>query len=455
MQDTNQNTSITGKTKLTRVEKSWIMYDWANSVYATIMMAAIFPIYFTSVTNGYFAPLRAIAERAGEKTGWMTGDYWWGIGTSAAMIITALLAPIVGALSDFAGYRKKIFSVFFAIGVGFTFASAFFDNWVLLLMGYAVSHIGFAGGNLVYDSFLADVTTPERMDKISGYGYAFGYIGGSTIPFLISIALVTFSDKLGITESFAIKISVMLTAVWWGLFTIPFLKNVRQTHSVEKSRSQAAVRAAFSSAVQTAKKIFNNKQVLFYTIAYFFYIDGVGTVINMSTSYGETLGLDRTSMVLALLVTQFVAIPFSIWYARLTKRFGSLRMIRIAVCEYLVICTVGFLMGFGLEQRFFGIETATTLFWILATMVGTVQGGIQALSRSYFCQMIPPENSGEFFGFFDIFGKFAAVLGPLLYAVVKSATESAAFAILSIAVLFLVGLIMLGKCGKYDAKTAV
>jgi len=427
------------KTKMTRQEKSWIMYDWANSVYATIMMAAVFPIYFTTVADG-----------AGQS-----GDYWWGLGTSAAMIIVALLAPIVGAMADFAGYRKRMFSIFFIIGVGFTLASAFFNNWVFLLLGYAVSHIGFAGSCLIYDSFLSEVTTPERMGKISGYGYAFGYIGGSTIPFLISIALIMFGENFGIDNTMAIRISVAMTAVWWGLFTIPFLRNVKQNFSIEKPESYALISAAFSSAFNTAKRILKNKKLLLYIVAYFFYIDGVGTVISMSTAYGATLGLDTNNMILALLVTQLIAFPCAILFSSMAQRFGPLTMIRAAVCEYLLICIIGFFMGFGLEKSWFGVETAVILFWILACMVGTVQGGIQAISRSYYCQMIPPENSGEFFGFFDIFGKFAAVLGPLLYAMVRRATDSPALAILSIVVLFLAGLILLSvgsKNSKADSK---
>jgi len=365
------------------------------------------------------------------------------------MIIVALLAPIVGAIADFKGYRKKVFTVFFIIGVGFTLASAFFSQWYLLLLGYAISHIGFSGSCLVYDSFLSEVTTPDRMDKVSGAGYGWGYIGGSTIPFLISIALIMFSEAIGITETMAIRISVAIAAVWWGLFTIPFFKDVHQNYSIEKPDTFPIISAAFSAAIVTAKKIFKSKKILFYILAYFFYIDGVGTVIVMSTVYGATLGLDTTSMILALLLTQLIAFPCSIWFAALAKRYGSLNLIRGAVCIYLVICSVGFIMGYGLEQNLFGIPTATTLFWILACMVGTVQGGIQAISRSYFCQMIPPENSGEFFGFFDIFGKFATVLGPLLYALVRAITGSPAFAILSIIVLFLLGLIMLGVGGKY------
>ena len=433
MQEDKPNESGVKLSGLTRREKSWIMYDWANSVYATIMMAAVFPIYFTNT-----------AESAGQS-----GDYWWGIGTSVSMIIIAVLAPIVGALSDFKGYRKKLFALFFVIGVGFTFASAFFNNWVFLLFGYAISHIGFNGSCLVYDSFLPDVTTPERMDKISGYGFAFGYIGGSTIPFLISIALISFGEKFGVGASLAIKISVVLTAVWWGLFTIPFFKNVRQSYGIEKHKSQAVIRAAFESVVHTAKSIMKNKAILLFILAYFFYIDGVGTVINMSTSYGATLGLGTTSMILALLVTQLVAFPCSIWFADLARRFGSLNMIRAAVCEYLLICVIGFFMGFGLEQGYFGVNAAVVLFWTLAVMVGTVQGGIQALSRSYYCQMIPPENSGEFFGFFDIFGKFASVLGPLLYSITKGVTGRSSFSILSIVILFLAALVILSAGNKY------
>jgi len=423
----------TKKTKISREERSWIMYDWANSVYATIMMAAVFPIYFTNIANG-----------AGQS-----GDYWWGLGTAVAMIIVALLAPIAGALADFIGYRKKLFLIFFVIGIGFTLLSALSDNWIFLLCGYAISHIGFAGSCLIYDSFLPDVTTPERMDKISGYGYAFGYIGGSTLPFLISIALITFGESFGVDASLAVKISVALTAVWWAVFTIPFFKDVHQRHGIEKPKDYGVIRAAFQSVAQTAQKILKDKRILTYILAYFFYIDGVGTVISMSTSYGATLGLDTTSMILALLVTQFVAFPCSIWFSALCKRFGSLAMIRAAVCEYLLICVVGFVMGFGLESGSFGVDTAVVLFWVLAIMVGTVQGGIQAISRSYYCQMIPPENSGEFFGFFDIFGKFAAVLGPLLYSLTKGITGSSSLSILSVALLFLIALIILGVGNKH------
>jgi UMF1 family MFS transporter len=207
--------------------------------------------------------------------------------------------------------------------------------------------------------------------------------------------------------------------------------------------------AAVKAVWETAKKIAKNKKILFFLLAYLFYIDGVGTVITMSTVYGEVLGLALEMMIVALLVTQLVAFPCSIIFSKLSQKFGSLKMIRIACVIYLIICITGFVMGFGLQEGLFGIDVASTLFWILATLVGTVQGGIQAISRSYFCQMIPPENTGEFFGFFDIFGRFASVMGPALYATIRTATGRPDFAILSIIGLFIVGLVMLGVGNKH------
>ena len=413
-------------------ERSWIMYDWANSVYATIVMTAIIPIFFSSV-----------AKAAGQE-----GDYWWGLGSSIAMATIAILAPIIGSFSDFNGYKKKLFSIFLILGLVFTLLFALTTNWIVLLIGYIVSHIGFSGSCLVYDSFLTDVTTHEKMDKVSSYGYALGYIGGSTIPFLASIALVSFGENFGIDSILAVKISAVITVLWWGIFSIPFIKNVHQIHGKEKPEN-AVVSQAFRSIFVTAKDIIQNKRVFVFILAYFFYIDGVGTVIKMSTSYGTTLGLDSTGMILALLVTQIVAVPCSILFSSLSKKYGSIKLIILAVCIYLLICIVGFVMGLGVEQNFLTNSEALRLFWMLAILVGTVQGGIQAISRSYFGRLIPVEKSGEYFGFFDVFGKFASVLGPALYAFTKTLTGSSAFSILSIILLFLIALIILGVGRKH------
>lgn len=315
----------TRNNKFTKAEKSWILYDWANSVYATNMMAAIFPIYYAGV--------------AGDA-----GDKWWGIGVSAASLIVAVMAPFLGAFGDFRGMKKKLLILFLALGVGFTAVTAFTGSWQLMLVGYVISHIGFSGANVFYDSFLTDVTTNERMDRVSSWGYAMGYLGGSTIPFVISIVLLLLTDF----SIPAVKASILLTCVWWAVFSIPLLKNVHQKHYVETPPAQL-VREANRNLWKTMKEIAFNRGLLLFLIAYFFYIDGVNTIISLATSYGATLGLGSTGMILALLVTQLVAVPFSILFSRLANRFGSITMITAAIAVYFVICGVGFFMGYHLE----------------------------------------------------------------------------------------------------------
>lgn len=418
--------------RFTKAEKSWIMYDWANSIYATNIMAAIFPIYF--------------AMQADE-----TGNKLYGFAVSAAALVVAVLAPILGAIGDFSGMKKKLFAGFLVLGLVFTAVMATFEDWRLMLVGFILSRIGFSGSCLFYDSFLTDVTTPERMDRVSSWGYAMGYIGGSTIPFIISIAIMLLMNQ----SVLSYKIAIMIVVVWWAVFSIPFLKNVKQQYSVEDA-PQALAKEAFRNAWKTFKDILKDKKILFFIIAYFFYIDGVDTIISMATNYGETLGLGAIGMILALLVTQIVAVPFSILFGNLAKKVGAMRMIAIAVCVYFVITILGFFMGFNIEQAELSggdidaaLKLSSTLFWILATLVGTVQGGIQALSRSYFGQLIPPERSNEYYGFLDIFGKFSCVIGPALYAATYAATGRASLGILSIIVLFFGGMVALFAGRKY------
>lgn len=418
--------------RFTKAEKSWIMYDWANSIYATNIMAAIFPIYFAMQANE-------------------TGNKLYGFAVSAAALVVALLAPILGAIGDFSGMKKKLFAGFLVLGLVFTAVMAAFEDWRLMLIGFIFSRIGFSGSCLFYDSFLTDVTTPERMDRVSSWGYAMGYIGGSTIPFIISIAVMLLMNQ----SVLSYKIAIMIVVVWWAVFSIPFLKNVKQQYSVEDA-PQALAKQAFRNAWKTFKDILKDKKILFFIIAYFFYIDGVDTIISMATNYGETLGLGAIGMILALLVTQIVAVPFSILFGNLAKKVGAMRMIAIAVCVYFVITILGFFMGFNIEQAELSggdidaaLKLSSTLFWILATLVGTVQGGIQALSRSYFGQLIPPERSNEYYGFLDIFGKFSCVIGPALYAATYAATGRASLGILSIIVLFFGGMVALFAGRKY------
>jgi len=435
-----------GNKKFSKEEKSWLFYDWANSVYATNIMAAIFPIYFAKVC----------AESL------VAGDQMWAYGTSLATLIVAILAPFLGAVGDYKGMKKKLLAVFMGIGVVFTLLMAATDNWKLMLVGYVISYIGFTGGNLFYDSFLTDVTTEDRMDKVSSYGYAMGYLGGSTIPFLISIAVIM--SPFGKANGYlAVKIAVVITSLWWGLFSIPILKNVHQKHYVEIP-AKNLITNTLKNVLKTAVEIFSNKGIFVFVLAYFFYIDGVNTVIHMATAYGSTLGLDSTGMILALLVTQIVAVPCSIFFGKLAQKFGSLKMILFAVCMYAFICLVGFYMGYTIEHALTvdplkgdvylaAKATSQTLFWVMAVLVGTVQGGIQAISRSYFGKLIPPERSNEFFGFFDIFGKFAAVIGTLMYGLISQLTKSAAMGILSVSALFIVALVIL-VVGKKSLKGA-
>lgn len=426
--------------RFTKLEKSWIMYDWANSVYATNVLAVIFPIIFGNIC----------------KAAGVDNVVYWGYGTSIATLVSAVLAPLLGSVADHKGYKKKFFTLFLIIGVAFTFSNVFFTDYRLLLVGYVISHIGFSGSCLFYDAFLTDVTTNERMNKVSSWGFAMGYIGGSTIPFIVSIVLL---QLMGMENPLAFKLVMLLTSLWWLVFSIPFLRNVKQTHYLEKPAS-GMLKSSLQNLLKTMKDIFSVKHLLIFVLAYFFYIDGVGTVISISTSYGSKLGLDNTQMILALLMTQIVAVPFSILFGRLSDKFGSIKMLTGAVGIYIIICFTGFFMGFLIEQNpgdQDALALSTTLFWTMAFLVGTVQGGIQAISRSYFGKLIPKARASEFFGFFDIFGKFAAVIGPALISLFSQLTGRSSIGIISLILLFAVGggLLLYGRPYFKQAQASV
>ena len=393
-------------------EKSWILYDWANSVYATNIMAAIFPIYFG-----------AVCESAG-----VDNVQVWGYGTSAATLVVAVMGPVLGAVGDHKGMKKKLFTGFLAAGVLFTLMMAVFDQWQLLLAGYVISYIGFAGSCLFYDSFLTDVTTEERMDRVSTCGYAFGYIG-SCIPFVAGLLLILNCDTIGLPMVTATRISFVITMVWWIIMSIPLYKNVHQQYSLPHEPHVFA--ATFKRLGATFQKLAKDKRMLFFIIGYFCYIDGVYTIISMATTYGGEVGIDSNAMVLALLLTQFVAFPCSILSGTLAKKFGSMRMIKIFIVMYMAIC----LFGYGLDTE---LE-----FWILAVSVGICQGGIQALSRSYYGKIIPKDESSEYFGFFDVFGKFADFFGPLIISFCAYFFHNSKYGVLSLILLFAVGLILI------------
>ena len=396
----------------TKEEKGWIFYDWANSAFSAIVAAIILPIFFKSM-----AQLGGVSD--------VNATAYWGYATSFGTLICAVLAPFLGTLGDFRGMKKRLFTAFMLLGVVSTFLLSMTENWKLLLALYILGTLGFNGSCIYYDRFLPDVTDESRMDQVSTMGYGLGYIGGSTIPLVISLLLIQFGDKIGIPTVTATKFSFALTAVWWLVFTIPMLRHVQQKHAIEPEKRIVA--HTLRNVASTFKKLLSYKSVLLFLIAYFFYIDGVGTIIHMATVFGASCSLDSMDMMVILLVVQIVAFPFAILYGKLAGRFGSRKMILFGIATYVVVCAV----GFNLQKM--------SDFLVLAVLVGTAQGGIQALSRSFFGKLVPPENASEFFGFFDVFGKFSAVIGPALFGLVAQLTGVTNYGALAVMGMFIVG----------------
>jgi MFS transporter, UMF1 family len=407
--------------RFTKEENSWIFYDWASSAYSIIISTAVFPIYY-----------KAAATNAGVSSANSTA--YLGYTISIATFILAMLGPILGTIADYQGYKKRFFSFFFTLGMGFTALLAFIpsEQWLLLLICYTLAAIGFSGTNIFYDAFLVDVTTEERMNRISARGFGFGYIG-STIPFMISIAIIVLaqSELIPLSTTTASKIAFIITAVWWGLFSIPLFKNVHQRYYIR--REPNPVFNSFKRLFQTLKEVRKHRALFLFLLAYFFYIDGVGTIITMSTAYGTDLGISSTSLLIILFVTQVVAAPFAILYGRLSERFTGKKMLYVGIIIYMGVCIYAYFLDTTMD------------FWILAMLVATSQGGIQALSRSYYAKLIPKEKANEFFGFYNIFGKFASIMGPLLVGVTAQVTGNSSSGVFSLVILFIIGILILIK----------
>ena len=403
--------------KLTPREKRWIAYDVGNSAFV-LLSTAVVPIYANS-----------LLEAAGQDNIVST----WGYAQTVASLVIALLMPILGSIADVQGMKIKFFLGFFLTGVVMCLGMSLPLGWLAFLIVYVLATIGLNGSLTFYDSMLIDTTSNERMDKVSSHGYAWGYVG-STIPFIVCIAVIFGGPALlNLDTATCTRISFLITAVWWVAFTVPLLRSYRQVHyRTTADHTAEAVRGTFRELAGTFRRIARDRSLLLFMIAFFFYIDAVNTVISMSTSYGTQLGIDSTQLVIALLVTQFVAFPCAILYGRLAGRFGAKRMIVIAVIAYL---------GIVMFAAFF-LKTAVE-FWILAILVGMFQGGIQALSRSYYGKIIPKDHANEYYGFYDIFGKTASVLGTFLVATTTAATGNASFGVLSIAVLLVAALVLL------------
>ena len=414
--------------KYSKAENSWIFYDWANSAYSIIITTAVFPLYY-----------KAVATNAGVSMSNSTA--YLGYTVAIATFILAMIGPILGTIADYDGLKKKFFLFFFLLGSVSTASLAFVpgDNWLWLLIVYTITAVGFHGANIFYDAFLVDVTPEKRMNQLSARGFGLGYIG-STIPFIISIAIILLSQNeiIPLATSTASKLAFVITAIWWFVFTIPMLKNVHQLHGI--TREPKLLAGSFRRLGGTFLEIRKYRTVFLFLLAYFFYIDGVGTIISMSTAYGTDLGISATNLLIILFVTQVVAAPFAILYGKLAQIFTGKKMLYVGICVYIIICIYAYFMKTTLD------------FWILAMLVATSQGGIQALSRSYFARLVPKEKSNEFFGFYNIFGKFASVMGPLLVGMTTQLTGSSANGVFSLVILFIIGIILLARVPEPDAE---
>ena len=412
------------KSSLTGLERAWILYDVGNSAFV-LLVATLIPIFFN-----------ALAEEGGLSS----VDYlaYWGYAASAVTVITAVLSPILGTLADTRGFKKPIFILCLVVGVAGCCAMGLAKTWLPFLLIFVFAKVGFSGSLVFYDSMLSDVTTPDRMDVVSSRGYAWGYIG-SCVPFVVCLALVLGSGAIGLSQMTALNIALFITAAWWLAMTLPLLKSYRQLHYVEVEKH--AIRQSFARIGHTLRHLHEDKQVFWFLLAFFCYIDGVYTIIDMATAYGTALGLDTTGLLLALLVTQIVAFPSALIFGRLSAKYPSSQLIPVCIAAYTGIAVFAFFL------------TQQWQFWVLAVMVGMFQGGVQALSRSHFAKIIPAEKSGEYFGLFDICGKGASFLGTMIVSVGSQLTGSANVGVGSIAVLFVIGFVLFRvSCRTEHAK---
>ncbi len=410
---------------------AWALYDFGNSAFATTVMAAFFPAFF----KAYWAK----GADATEST------FYLGVANSAGSILVALLAPALGAIADSGGVRRR-FLVFFAF-LGAAMSAALFlveaGAWPLAALLYVAAVVGFSGGNVFYDALLVGVAEPRKLDLVSALGYAAGYLGGGLL-FLVQVLAYQFPERFGLPDgATAIRLSFLSVGVWWLVFTVPLLLFVDEPEASSTGRGWAVVTAGFRQLKETFRHARRLKHTFLFLLAYWLYIDGVDTVVRMAVDYGLALGLPESTPIVALLVVQFVGFPAALAFGPLAERIGAKRGIYLALSVYAVVCVLGYFMDSAAE------------FYLLAVLIALVQGGVQSLSRSLYARLVPEGKSAEFFGLYNMLGKFAAVLGPLLMGGVAVLTGSSRLGILSLLVLFLAGAALLARVdvaqGRHDA----
>ena len=420
--------------KLTALEKSWILYDVGNSAFI-LLVATLVPIFFN-----------ALAKNAGLNEDLYMS--YWGYAGSIATILVAILGPICGTLAD-RKLKKPFFVIAMLVGVACCAMLGAASGWLSFLCLFILARVGYSSSIIFYDSMLPEVTTEERMDKVSSMGFAFGYIG-SVIPFILCLILVLMPGTFGLAQSSAMVIAFLITALWWVGCTVPLLRRYRQTAFVTAEKSPLL--DSFRQLGRTIRDAKKEKHIFVYLLAFFFFIDGVYTIIDMATAYGTALGLDTTGLLLALLLTQIVAFPCSILFGRLSAKYDTGLLIKVCIIAY--TCVVLFAVFMVSQWQ----------FWLLAVMVGMFQGGIQALSRSYLGKIIPPERSGEFYGLMDIFGKGASFVGMTLVSIISQLTagihlnifgltlQNENIAVSSLIVLFAIGYVLFCKADKLNKR---
>lgn len=423
------------KEKLSPLEKSWILYDVGNSAFV-LLCSTLLPIFFNALAT------------AGGLSEDLYLSYWSYAG-SIATILVAIIGPICGSMADQKGFKKTFFIICLALGALGCLSLGIAGTWLAFLIIFIVAKVGFSSSLVFYDSMLPEVAPEERVDKVSSMGYAYGYIG-SVIPFVLCLALVLGYEMIGISQTTAMIIAFALTSVWWIACSIPLMIRYKQTAYVDRKRNPLA--DAFGDLGRTLKHAAQHKNILLYLVAFFFFINGVYTIIDMATAYGTSLGLDTTGLLLALLLTQVVAFPFAILFGRLASKHSAGKLIKICIISYSAIILFAVFL------------VAQWQFWLLAVLVGMFQGGVQALSRSYLAKIIPAERSGSYFGLMDICGKGASFIGMLMVGVVNEALigvqipvfgitlTNANIAVSTLLILMVVGFVLFCKADKLNQK---
>ncbi len=413
--------------------RAWAMYDWANSAFMVTIVTAVFPIYFSSVAAADLDPA--------------TASFRFAVTTTVALTFVAVLAPVLGALADFAGIKKKMLGACVGLGVVATACMYFIQqgDWVLAALLFAFANIGVTSSLVFADSLLPHIASPAELDRVSTAGYALGYLGGGLL-LVVNLAWIQAPEAFGLSGAeLASRLSFVSVAIWWLGFSIPLFRKVSEpvrTLEADEHAGGSAIRASFVRLGETLRELRGYRQAFLMLLAFLVYNDGIGTIIRMATTFGTEIGLEQGDLITAVVLVQFVGVPFAFVFGQLAARIGAKRAIFLSLVVYTVISVLAY-----------GMTTATE-FYALALLVGMVQGGSQALSRSLFASMVPRHKSAEFFGFFGVFEKFAGIVGPGVFAVMIALTGSSRGAILSLITFFVVGGLLLSRVDVEEGRAA-